>query len=180
MPGRPEGATTAYRFVGCRTVFLSVATTHQPATDIGFLLHKNPARVHELDLGFGRAVMFYPEAGPDRCEFAITLDVDPIALVRGRSGGDGPLDQYVNDRPYAASSFLSVALARGVREALAGRSKERPTLAETAIPLDALVAPLPVRGPSELVERLFGPLGYEVHVTRHPLDPERPDWGDAP
>jgi 3' terminal RNA ribose 2'-O-methyltransferase Hen1 len=161
-------------------VFLSVATTHRPATDLGFLLHKNPARAHEFDLGFGRAVMFYPQADPDRCEFAITLDIDPVALVRGRSGGDGLFDQYVNDRPYAASSFLSVALARGAREALAGRSKERQVLAETAIPLEALVAPLPVRGPSELVERLFGPLGYEVHVARHPLDPERPDWGDAP
>ena len=162
-------------------MFLSVATTHHPATDLGFLLHKNPARVHELDLGFGRAVMFYPEATAERCEFAITLDIDPVALVRGREGGgDGLLDQYVNDRPYAASSFLSVALARGIREAMAGRSRERQALADMAIPLVADVAPLPVRGKTELVERLFGPLGYAVEVTRHRLDPERPDWGDAP
>lgn len=162
-------------------VFLSVATTHQPATDLGFLLHKNPSRVHELDLGFGRAVMFYPHATPERCEFAITLDIDPVALVRGRQGGsDGLFDQYVNDRPYAASSFLSVAVARGVREAMAGRSRERQALADAAIPLAALVAPLPVRGKTELVERLFGPLGYRVEVSPHELDPERPDWGDAP
>ncbi len=161
-------------------MFLSLATTHRPATDLGFLLHKNPARVHELDLGFGRAVMFYPEASQERCEFAITLDIDPVALVRGRAGGEGLVDQYVNDRPYAASSFLSVALARGVREALAGRSKERQELAESTIPLEAVVAPLPVRGPVELVERLFRPIGYGVEVTRHPLDPERPDWGEAP
>lgn len=162
-------------------MLLSVATTHRPATDLGFLLHKNPARVHELDLGFGQAVMFYPEASPELCEFAVTLDIDPVALVRGRQGGgDGPLDQYVNDRPYAASSFLSVALARGVREAMAGRSRERQDLADTAIPLVAQVAPLPVRGKGELVERLFGPLGYAVEVASHPLDPERPDWGAAP
>lgn len=162
-------------------MFLSVATTHPPATDLGFLLHKNPARAHELDLGFGRAVMFYPEATPQRCEFALTLDIDPVALVRGRQGrGDGPLDQYVNDRPYAASSFLSVALARGLREALAGRSRERQDLADAAIPLVARVVPLPVRGASALVARLFGPLGYAVEVVRHPLDPERPDWGEAP
>ncbi|GJE70886.1 3' terminal RNA ribose 2'-O-methyltransferase Hen1 [Methylorubrum podarium] len=162
-------------------MFLSIATSHQPATDLGFLLHKNPARVHELDLGFGQAVMFYPEATPQRCEFAITLDIDPIALVRGRQGGgDGLLDQYVNDRPYAASSFLSVAIARGIREAMAGRSRERQTLADTAIPLDAEVAPLPVRGTTDLVGRLFEPLGYHVAVTRHRLDPERPDWGEAP
>ena len=172
---------TTKRFNSERLVFLSIATSHQPATDLGFLLHKNPGRVHELDLGFGRAVMFYPEATPQRCEFAITLDIDPIALVRGRQGGgDGLLDQYVNDRPYAASSFLSVAIARGVREAMAGRSRERQALAETPIPLEAEVAPLPVRGTTDLVERLFEPLGYHVAVTRHLLDPERPDWGEAP
>jgi len=162
-------------------VFLSVATTHQPATDLGFLLHKNPARVHEIDLGFGRAVLFYPEARPERCELAVTLDIDPVALVRGRHGGGaGPLDQYVNDRPYAASSFMSVAIARSLREAMTGRSKERQSLADSPIPLEAIIAPLPVRGPTELVARLFGPLGYEVATTRHLLDPERPEWGEAP
>ncbi|MDP4027146.1 3' terminal RNA ribose 2'-O-methyltransferase Hen1 [Methylobacterium sp. NEAU 140] len=161
-------------------MFLSLATTHRPATDLGFLLHKNPEREHEADFGFGRAVMFYPARSPDRCEFALTLDIDPITLVRGRSGGDGMLDQYVNDRPYAASSFLSVALARGLGSAMAGRSRERQALADTAIPLDATIAPVPVRGPVHLVERLFVPLGYGVEITSHPLDPERPDWGEAP
>jgi 3' terminal RNA ribose 2'-O-methyltransferase Hen1 len=126
--------------------------------------------------------MVYPEATPERSEFALLLDIDPVALVRGRAGssGAGLLEQYVNDRPYAASSFLSVAMARAVREALAGKSKERQLLADTAIPLEAVVAPLPVRGPAGLVERLFTPVGYAVEVTRHPLDPERPDWGEAP
>ncbi|AWB23803.1 3' terminal RNA ribose 2'-O-methyltransferase Hen1 [Methylobacterium currus] len=161
-------------------MFLSVMTTHRPATDLGFLLHKNPVRTQDLDLGFGRAVMFYPEASEERCEFVLTLDIDPVALVRGRSGGDGLLDQYVNDRPYAASSFLSVAIGRCLGAAMGGRSKDRPALAETAIPLDVTVVPLPVRGPHDLVERLFAPLGYAVEVTRHPLDPERPEWGHAP
>jgi 3' terminal RNA ribose 2'-O-methyltransferase Hen1 len=163
-------------------VFLSIATTHQPATDLGYLLHKNPNRVQELDLGYAHAIMLYPEASPERCEFALLLDIDPVALVRGRAGGSGTglLDQYVNDQPYAASSFLSVALARAAREALAGKSRERQALADAAIPLEAVVAPLPVRGPAELVARLFTPLGYAVEVTRHPLDPKRPDWGEAP
>jgi 3' terminal RNA ribose 2'-O-methyltransferase Hen1 len=159
-------------------MYLSLATTHQPATDLGYLLHKNPARLHETELAFGRAVMFYPEAGEDRCEFAMLLDIDPVGLVRGIGSGDGLMDQYVNDRPYAASSFLSVALARGVREALAGRSKERQGLAESAIPLEAVIAP--VRGTPELIERLFGPLGYTLSAERHPLDPDRPEWGDSP
>jgi 3' terminal RNA ribose 2'-O-methyltransferase Hen1 len=163
-------------------VFLSVSTTHQPATDLGYLLHKNPARVHELELSFGRAVMFYLEATPERCEFAITLDIDPISLVRGRSGsgGQGMLDHYVNDRPYAASSFMSVALARGVREAMAGRSKERQALADSLMPLEATIGPLRVEGQAELVGRLFRPLGYAVDITTHPLDAVREDWGRAP
>jgi 3' terminal RNA ribose 2'-O-methyltransferase Hen1 len=161
-------------------MYLSVATTHRPATDLGYLLHKNPVRVHEAELAFGRAVMFYPEATEERCEFALALDIDPVGLVRGAGGGGGLLDQYVNDRPYAASSFLSVALARGAREALAGRSRERPELAERAIPLELNVAPVPVRGAPDLVERLFAPLGYELAVERFPLDPERPEWGESP
>jgi hypothetical protein len=45
------------------------------------------------------------------------------------------LTQYVNDRPYAASSFLSVAISNVFGTAMTGRSKDRPELAETAMPL---------------------------------------------
>lgn len=150
-------------------MFLSVATTHQPATDLGYLLRKHPAKVHDLELAFGRAILFYPEATPERCEAALVLDVDPIALVRGRGGSDGPLDQYVNDRPYAASSFLSVAIGRMLRTAMTGTAAERPELAEAAIPLEAVVTPLPVRGGGEaLVRSLFEPLGWTVGVEPVP------------
>ncbi len=33
--------------------------------------------------------------------------IDPVSLVRGGGRDGGLLDQYVSDRPYAASSFLS-------------------------------------------------------------------------
>ncbi len=161
-------------------MYLSVATTAYPATDIGYLLHKHPDRTQEVSLGFGRAIMIYPEANDARCEFALILDVDPVALVRGQAGQPGLQQEYVSDRPYAASSFLSVALARAVRDAMAGRCTDRQALADSAIPLEAVVAPLPVRGPPELVAGLFEPLGYAVEVTEHPLDPQRPDWGKAP
>lgn len=161
-------------------MFLSVATTRHPATDIGFLLHKHPDRAHEVSLGFGRVFMVYPEACDTRCELALILDVDPVTLVRGQAGQPGLQQAYVSDRPYAASSFLSVALARAFREAMAGRSKDRQALADTAIPLEAVVTPLPVRGPPELVAGLFEPLGYAVEVAEHLLDPHRPDWGKAP
>ncbi len=149
-------------------MFLSLATTHAPATDLGFLLMKHPDRVHEADCSFGRAIVFFPEANATRCEAALVLDVDPIGLVRGRGASDGLLDQYVNDRPYAASSFLSVALNRMFRTAMAGNSRERPELAAQAIDLDIAITPLPVRGADDLVRSLFEPLGWSVSVERLP------------
>lgn len=161
-------------------MFIQITTTHRPATDLGYLLHKNPARLHEHELAFGRARLFFPEAADDRCSAAMVLDVDPVALVRGKGHSDGMLEQYVNDRPYAASSFLSVAMGRMMREAISGRSRERQALAETAIPLEAVVTPLPMRGGAELVARLFGPLGYTVTCTPIAMDPVRADWGMSP
>ena len=69
-------------------MLLTIATTHRPATDLGFLLHKHPERVHEFSLPFGTAHVFYPEATEERCTAALILDVDPVALVRrGRGPG---------------------------------------------------------------------------------------------
>ncbi|TPI86456.1 3' terminal RNA ribose 2'-O-methyltransferase Hen1 [Mesorhizobium sp. B2-8-9] len=146
-------------------MFLSIATTHHPATDLGFLLHKHPERLHETDLSFGKAWLFYPEASEARCEAALLLDVDPVGLVRGKGRAGGLLDQYVNDRPYAASSFLSVALNKMFRTAMSGISKERPQLAESDLPLEAVVAPLPMRGGEAIVRQLFEPLGWTVELT---------------
>ncbi|RWC40014.1 MAG: 3' terminal RNA ribose 2'-O-methyltransferase Hen1 [Mesorhizobium sp.] len=146
-------------------MFLSVATTHRPATDLGFLLHKHPDRLHETDLSFGKAWLFYPEATDERCEAALLLDVDPIGLVRGKGQAEGLLDQYVNDRPYAASSFLSVALNKTLRTAMTGISKERQELANSDLPLEAVVTPLPMRGGEALVRGLFEPLGWTVDLT---------------
>ncbi len=151
-----------------------------PATDLGFLLHKNPARPQSFELSFGQAHVFYSETNPDRCTAALLLDVDPVGLVRGRGQSDGWLDQYVNDRPYAASSFMSVALARLLREAMSGRSKERQALADTAIPLTARIAALPCRGGEAFVRRLFEPLGYRVTALHHALDQRFPSWGEGP
>jgi 3' terminal RNA ribose 2'-O-methyltransferase Hen1 len=146
-------------------MFLSIATTHSPATDLGFLLMKHPDRAHEIALAFGKAVVFFPQADSERCEAVLTLDLDPVALVRGRGEGDGVTDQYVNDRPYAASSFLSVALNKAFRTAMTGVSRERPELAQAAIPLEVVVAPLPAPD-NDLLERLFAPLGWRVEAQR--------------
>jgi 3' terminal RNA ribose 2'-O-methyltransferase Hen1 len=145
-------------------MFLSIATTHQPATDLGYLLHKHPARVHEIDQTFGKAWVFYPDASDRRCEAALVLDVDPVGLVRGKGHTQGLLDQYVNDHAYAASSFLSVALNKAFRTAMTGVCNARQVLADSAIPLEAVVTPLPMRGGEKLVRLLFEPLGWSVEV----------------
>jgi len=121
-------------------MFLQITTTHRPATDLGYLLHKNPSRAHDLELSFGRARIVFPEAREERCTAALILDIDGVALIRGKGDGEGLLSHYVNDRPYAASSFLAVAMGRTMREAIGGRSRERQGLADTAIPLETLVA----------------------------------------
>ena len=160
-------------------MLLTLTTTHRPATDLGYLLMKHPDRVHEAELAFGRATVFYPEANEGRCTAALTVEVDPVELVRGRGRRAAIEDQYVSDRPYAASSLLAVAIGRLFGTAMAGRSRERPELAAAAIPLEATVTPLPARGGSELVARLFEPLGYAVELQPIPLDPAHPEWGDS-
>ena len=163
-------------------MLLTVTTTHEPATDLGYLLHKNPARMQEEEMSFGKAFVFYPEASADRCTAALLLEVDPIGLVRGRkgpAGEGGQLQQYVNDRPYAANSFLSVAIGKLFGTAMTGRSKDRPELAGQAISLIAALPVIAAHGGAELVRRLFEPLGYAVEATRLPLDETFPEWGGS-
>src|SRR3954471_21937334 len=139
-------------------MLLTLTTTHRPATDLGFLLYKNPSKLQTFDLTFGRAYVFYPEASNDRCTAALLLDVDPVGLVRNRRGPSGEgfaLEQYVNDRPYAASSFLSVAIAEVFGTALSGRCKNRPELASEALPLTARLSAVPCRGGEKAIRNLF-------------------------
>ncbi len=163
-------------------MLLTISTTHQPATDLGYLLHKNPARLQTEELSFGKAYVFYPDASSDICTAALLIEIDPVALVRGRgpAGEGGQLEQYVNDRPYAANSFLSVALGRIFSTAMSGRSKDRQELAETAIPLIAHLPVIAARGGEDLVKRLFEPLGYSVEMQGSQLDDEFPEWGASP
>jgi 3' terminal RNA ribose 2'-O-methyltransferase Hen1 len=161
-------------------MLLRITTTHQPATDLGYLLRKNPARVQTFSQSFGTAHVFYPEATAERCTAALLLEVDPVGLVRNRRGpaGNGrSLEQYVNDRPYVASSFLSVAIAEVFGSAMTGKSKERPELAEASLPLQATLSVLPCRGGEEFLRRLFEPLGYTVTAKNYPLDDKFTDWG---
>jgi 3' terminal RNA ribose 2'-O-methyltransferase Hen1 len=159
-------------------MLLTLTLTRPPATDLGHLLHKHPERLQSFSLPFGQAHVFYPEANEECCTAALMLEVDPVGLIR-RGVRFPRLDQYVNDRPYVASSFLSVAIARVYNTALGGRSKERPELVEQPLPLRARIAALPCAGGEGLLRRLFEPLGYAVHAIDHPLDEQFPEWGES-
>ncbi|MEV7231472.1 3' terminal RNA ribose 2'-O-methyltransferase Hen1 [Polymorphospora sp. NPDC051019] len=170
-------------------MLITVSTTHQPATDLGYLLVKHPDRAHSFEMPTGTAHVLFPEATPQRCTAALLLDVDPLRLsgAKGRGGKGQPgampddftLGRYVNDRSYAASSLLAAALAKVFRSALRGSSKDRPELAATAIPLEVRVPVLRCRGGAELAGRLFAPLGWTVTATAIPLDERYPQWGDS-
>ena len=160
---------------------LTITTTHRPATDLGYLLHKNPGRVQSFAQSFGQAHVLYPEAAEERCTVALLLDIDAVGLVRmPHDSGGFALEQYVNDRPYVASSFLSVALGEIFGSAMASRCKDRPELAEQAIPLEATIGVVACQGGDGLLHRLFESLGYTVHATGYPLDPRFPEWGASP
>ncbi len=149
-------------------MLLTVTTTHAPATDLGYLLAKNPARSHVFDLAHGRATVYFPEATEARCTAVLQVELDGTALAR-KTDDDSPLGRYVNDRAYAASSLLSVAMTRAFGTAMAGRSRERPTLAATPLPLELTIVGLPCRGGEAVVRRLFEPLGWAVELAPVPV-----------
>jgi 3' terminal RNA ribose 2'-O-methyltransferase Hen1 len=150
-------------------MLLTLTTTHQPATDLGYLLHKHPDRLQSVDLAVGKAHIFYPESSPERTTAALLLDIDPIQLV-----------PYINDRPYVASSFMSVALSRAFSTAMNGSCAKRPELVDRPLPLEIGIHVLPAPGGGEgLIKHCFRPLGYTVRTERHTLDPTFPDWGES-
>jgi 3' terminal RNA ribose 2'-O-methyltransferase Hen1 len=162
------------------TLTAKATTPAEPATDLGYLLHKHPDRVQSFPVAAGRVHVFYPRAEAQECTAALLLEVDPVALVRGRSDAQAfTLGQYVNDRPYAAGSMLAVALAAVFSSAMKGRCVARPELAARPIPLTVHVPTLPCSSGAALVERLFAPLGWQVTATPVPLDPRFPEWGDS-
>ncbi|MGW4084896.1 3' terminal RNA ribose 2'-O-methyltransferase Hen1 [Streptomyces sp. NPDC004822] len=169
-------------------MFLTLTTTgtpERPATDLGYLLHKHPEKSQAFSTSFGTAHVLYPEADAERCTAALLLEVDAVALVRrgkdkGRGGApDAALAQYVNDRPYAASSLLAVALSSVFSSAMRGVCTARPELAARPLPLRVEVPSLPARGGVALVRRLFEPLGWDVTADPVPLDERFPEWGDS-
>ena len=163
-------------------MLVTLTSTTPVATDLGYLLHKHPDRVRSIDVGFGRAHVFYPEATQHRCTAATYVEVDAAKVARARLRNPRHahgLEPYLNDRPYAASSMLSVALGRLFRTALGGKCQDRPDLVDRPLDLEIGLPVVAVRGGEDMLERLFGPLGYEVASEPVALDPRFPAWGDG-
>lgn len=157
-------------------MILTITNTRAPADDLGYLLHKHPDRLQEFSLSFGKAHVFYGENTPQRCTASLLLDVDPVGLIR-RKVKFQRLDQYVNDWPYSASSFMSVAISRVLNTALAGKCDHRPELVDTKLELRAELPVIGCSGGESEIRSLFEPLGYNVHAVEHPLDEQFPEWG---
>jgi len=116
-------------------MLLNISTTHSPATDLGYLLHKHP---------------------------------------------DKFLGQYVNDRPYVASSFMSVAISKAFSTAMNGKCNKKPDLVNIKMPFEIDISVLPApKGGELLIRKLFEPLGYKVELNRHVLDEHFMNWGES-
>ena len=164
-------------------MLLNITTTHKPASDLGYLLHKHPDKLQSIDLSIGKAHIFYPESSDEKTTVSLLLDIDPIDMVRGKrnfSGKRFSLGQYVNDRPYVASSFMSVAIAKAFSTAINGKCSKKPDLVNVKMPFEVNVTVLPApKGGELLIKKMFEPLGYDVELERHILDEQFTNWGDS-
>ena len=152
------------------------------ASDLGFLLHKNPFNSHSKDLKFGKAHVLYPSVSDEECTACLFVDIDSIDLVRNYQGPKSrrELKQYVNDRPYVVNSFATVAISRVFGTALGGTCNKKPELAARKLPLSVKIPVLPSRGGSQLIHELFEPLGYEVESEQFIFDEDLEQWGNSP
>ncbi|MEM9445291.1 MAG: 3' terminal RNA ribose 2'-O-methyltransferase Hen1 [Verrucomicrobiota bacterium] len=164
-------------------MLLTITAKGLMAEDLGYLVHKHPDKVQTFSLNVGKAHVFYPIVEPELCTLALLLEVDPVGLVRknrGPAGNHRILEQYVNDRPYVASSFISVAIAELFGRTMSGKCKDKPELVDYEMDFTANIAALPCRrGGEAFLLKLFEPLGYGVKAQINLLDERFPEWGDS-
>jgi hypothetical protein len=109
-------------------MFLTITLLAAPATDLGYLLHKNPSRVHRFDLSFGKATVFHPETSSDRCTACLLVEVDPIGMVnccQRRAASDLQCWSEVSSAASRSTDSDRVAEARGPGGAVAGANAFR-------------------------------------------------------
>jgi len=161
-------------------MLLTITYSGRNTSELGFLLHKNPYRPQSFELGYGSAYVFYPEVSDEKTTAALLLDIDPIDLARGKeNSSSGGLFDYVNDRPYVSSSFLSVAISSVFRTAMTGRADEYQALSDSSLDLQAAIAMLPCRSDPVMLNRVFEPLGYEISYETFDMDENFPGWGKS-
>jgi 3' terminal RNA ribose 2'-O-methyltransferase Hen1 len=161
-------------------MLLTITYTGQNTTDLGYLLYKNPYRPQMFELNHGKAYVFYPEVSEERTTVALLLDINPIDLARGKAGKTGSgLFDYVNDRPYVSSSFMSTAISNVFGTAMTGRADAHQELSDSTLDLTATVTMLPCRGEQEKINNVFEPLGYTVNFETFVSDENFPDWGES-
>ena len=167
--------------LGLGKLELTITTTHSPATDLGYLLHKHPDKVQSFNIPGGKAVVFYLEATEQRCTATLLMDINNIDLVKVmRIPVDYSLmKHYVNDRPYVASSFMSSAISKVYGTAMNGNCKAKPELTAIEMPLQCKLSPINVKGGEEFIRRMFEPLGYDLNIHRLPIDSLDPEWGNS-
>lgn len=162
-------------------MLLTITYEGKETQDLGYLLHKNPQRAQQFELTYGKAYVFYPEVSDEKTTAALLLDIDPIDLAKGKLGSkDGGLFDYVNDRPYASTSFMSTAISKVFGTAMSGTCKKKPELVDQKLKLTAKVYALRDNRNETLSTELFEPLGYEVKSERKLLDEKFPEWGISP
>jgi 3' terminal RNA ribose 2'-O-methyltransferase Hen1 len=161
-------------------MLLTITYTGQDTDKLGYLLHKNPYRPQVFELSYGKAYVFYPELSNERTTAAMLLDIDPIELARGKADSAvGGLFDYVNDRPYVSSSFLSVAVSKVFGTAMTGRADDHQYLSDSPLDFEAVITMLPCRGEPAMLNKVFEPLGYEVSYEQLAADENFPAWGTS-
>lgn len=160
-------------------MLLTITYTGHNTQDLGYLLHKNPYRPQEFNLNSGMAYVFYPEVSDEKTTMALLLDINSIDLAKGKQGSkEGGLFDYVNDRPYTASSFLSTAITRIFNTAMNGKCEKKQELADS--PLDLTANIFSIHGTEDFARKIFEPLGYTVKTTKNILDEKFQEWGESP
>ena len=130
-------------------MLLTLTTMHEPATDLGYLLHKNPSRMQTEELSFGKAHVLYPEASNNRCTAAVLIEVDAATIERqplwnNRRGEHGPFD-IVGDVHGCLDELLEVMSQLGYAvEREAGEFKVTSPVGRTLV----FVGDLVDRGPA--------------------------------
>lgn len=162
-------------------MLISISSPGAQGEDLGFLLHKHPERVRSVSVGNGRAHVFYPEASPQRTTATLLVEVDPVRLSRRVRGerSSANLEPYVNDRPYTASSMLSVAIGKLYGTALSGTCETKPELTDAPLELEIMLPVVGAPQGGQLIAALFTPLGWEVECAVLPLDATFESWGDS-